>query len=104
MDTPNYNETQVSGSSWTRSHHVVIQNPLGAVPTMTFGEERVFVLGEKQITEFAGQGLVVTFDSKNPKHIALYTALNDMYIEARTIRDNPPVVEPPVAPNVVNQP
>ena len=92
MNTPNYNELAVTGQEWQRAHHVVIQNPLGGLPTMVFGEEKVFVLGTKTIKEFVGQALAVTFDQNNPKHIALYTALNEMYIEARDARDAAQVV------------
>lgn len=89
-ETPNYNETNVTGQSWQRSHHVVIENQLGKIPRLTFGEQKVFVLGDKTITEFAGQNLSVNFDQNNPKHVALYVALNELYVELREQRDNPP--------------
>lgn len=87
--TPNYKETTVAGDSWQRSHHVVIQNPLGGLPSITFGEEKVFVLGDKTIKEFVGQQLSVTFDATNDKHLALYAALNELYTELRDARDTP---------------
>ena len=88
MDTPNYNQTTVAGESWQRAHHVVIENPLNGTPKLTFGEQKVFVLGDKTITEFAGQELSVSLDPANPKHLAIYSALNELYVELRTVRDS----------------
>lgn len=91
MNTPNYNETNISGQTWQRSHHVTIQNPLGNKPLITFGEEKVFVIGDRTIKEFVGTNLSIEFNPENPKHLAIYMALNDLYIELRELRDNPAV-------------
>ena len=87
MDTPNYNQTTVAGESWQRAHHVVIENPLNGTPKLTFGEQKVFVFGDKTITEFVGQDLSVSLDPTNQKHLAIYAALNELYVELRTARD-----------------
>lgn len=38
---PNYKETTVSGSSYTRAHRVIINNQYQSVPTISFQEEEV---------------------------------------------------------------
>ena len=92
--TPNYNETTLAGQTWQRAHHIVIENPYNKSPRMTFGEQKVYVMGDKTITDYVGQQLSVTFDSNNPKHVALYTAINDIYVELREIRDTPAPAAP----------
>lgn len=44
---PNYNETSVSGTRWTRCREIHIQNPHASrgVPTVTFVEEEVINMG-----------------------------------------------------------
>ncbi len=38
---PNYRESQVSGSIWTRANKAILDNPFGGVPGVTFLEEQV---------------------------------------------------------------
>ena len=97
-DTTNYNQTNITGESWQRAHHIVIENPLGELPKLTFGEQKVFIIGDKTISEFVGQNLVTTFDPTNEKHLALYTALNELYTELRDLRDSSPAISPGHSP------
>lgn len=93
METANYKETTVAGTSWVRANKVQIHNPLGAAPYLIITEERVFVLeGEQTSKDVAA--LTAVFDVNNPLHLQLYGTLNAIYIEEREKRDNPVVVEP----------
>jgi hypothetical protein len=95
MNEPNYNESTLSGTSWNRVYACHIFNDYGQPPRLGLYEEKIAVLGDdiikKHVHEFN-----VTFDPENEKHLQLYNLLNEMYVEQREIRDNPPVEEIPV--------
>lgn len=86
MDTPNYNPSAIAGNSHQRACVVRIENPYGAVPSLTFCEEKIYVLDGSTISQPAGV-LTVAFDPTVQKHLDVYNMLNDLYVEARTIRD-----------------
>lgn len=87
MDTPNYKESEITGTQWTRCNRVVIENPLNAAPYVTFIEEVAMQLGDgKVITQPAG-GVMAIFDAENPKHLQAYELLNEIYMAAALARD-----------------
>jgi hypothetical protein len=110
-DTPNYNESTISGQSWQRVYNINIDNPLtpaGQPPAarVLFNEQMAYVFGDKVVTSFVDK-IVVNFDITNPKHLAVYMALDEVYQEERALRDarnNPPPVDPPVDPPPVDPP
>jgi hypothetical protein len=46
---PNYNESIVTGSEYTRCNTICITNPYGKTPSVQFGEERAAVLGADRV-------------------------------------------------------
>lgn len=104
----NYQETEVAGSSYIRSHAVHLHNPLDAPGLALFEEQRVYNLSDgKVVTEVAGSvGDVfdpntagTTFPILNPKtgepiggtstYIEVYTLLHSLYIFLAKRRDEP---------------
>lgn len=56
----NYKETPVSGTKWQRCRQVVIDNPIGGAPYVTFNEEQVVNLGDESFIRNV-QGMKVDF-------------------------------------------
>jgi hypothetical protein len=107
-EAPNYNETEMTGSSWQRACRVVVENPYQAVPSIVFVEEKVYNLGERVIKEPVAN-LFVNMDPESLLHLEIYEKLNELYILLRQARDEaaavpvtpePPPIEPPVEPPV----
>lgn len=46
---PDYKQSAVSGSSFQRASRVEISNPLAGAKTISFFEEKVFVIGAEQV-------------------------------------------------------
>lgn len=59
----NYNETQVTGSEYTRCKQITITNPLGQTPTVRFDEERATVLSSRTLIDQTGVVIEVPFDA-----------------------------------------
>lgn len=82
---PNYNESNVSGTKYTRSPQVRISNPLGGVPSIQFKEEDVVVTDDGNVVQPKGalhESLTdpsVTFDVLNP--------LDDSVLTTATYQD-----------------
>ena len=87
-DTPNYKSTQVGGESWIRSSRLIIDNPLGGLPSMMFVEEEVSPKSGGRNSFEPVSNINVVFDQENPLHIQAYTVLNAIYVEEREKRDN----------------
>ena len=97
-DTPNYNESTVAGTSWTRCMNVSIDNQYGHTPSMVLFEEKIYVLeGGKIIREPVGN-LSVAFDTNIPAHQQIYDVINSEYVRLRELRDNTNVAPPDVPP------
>jgi hypothetical protein len=47
----NYKESQVSGTSWTRSYRVELENPLNDIPRIIFAEEDVYLINGETVTK-----------------------------------------------------
>jgi hypothetical protein len=100
----NYQETDIVGKSWLRSHHMVVQNPfydplkLTALPTLTFARQRMYPTEDGSVMAvFKGEMPPIVFDMNNPDHVAFYTLANKLFMEQCALVDAPPVVvEPPV--------
>lgn len=99
----NYNESAVSGTSWTRCWRVTCENPLGGAPRVVLNEEDVTVVGADTITRCRMHPLTVDFDPTgsipllNPttgeavgssmSHEVLFAALYSLYMQAAAARD-----------------
>lgn len=81
-----YKQSEVTGTTWTRAGRVMIDNPLGGTPSILFAEEEATNLGTRTITNLVGN-ICVQMDPANPKHLAAYNAINEIYIEERERRD-----------------
>lgn len=91
---PDYKESTIAGTKWQRACRVVIENPLSGTPSIMFVEEEAINTGGKTITNLVAN-CGVAFDSADPKHIELYTKLNEIYTILREARDAQ-LVQPPV--------
>lgn len=81
-----YKETEVTGKSWQRASRVLIENPYGGIPMITFQEEEATEIGNKTVTR--GCGSVGTqFDAQNADHVTVYTILNSLYMALAAARD-----------------
>ena len=105
-NTPNYNESSASGTSWQRAVRTVIENPYGGQPYLTFVEEKIYTMDDGRIIREPVSNLNVSFNADDPLHGYIYYYLNELYVVLRDLRDNPPVppeapvAEPPVEPPV----
>lgn len=87
MNTANYNEKQVAGSSYERTETIRIDNPKGGVPSAMTVEKIVTTLADgRELVEDNGN-LYLAFDLNNPKDVALYDGFNEKVIAARQARD-----------------
>ena len=111
----NYKETTVAGTSYTRSHQVIINNPLVGVKAISFMEEQVVNLGDEQIIRnqggiqepFTTQNHNTQFDLVNPvdgtligstmEYKDLYVAIHSLYLHLAAKRDSS-VLPTPVVP------
>lgn len=102
-DTPNYNESTASGTSWQRAVRVVVENPYQAVPSIVFVEEVVYSIGEKVIKEPCCT-VSTAMNPADPLHLEIYTKLNELYVLLREQRDaqvplpDPIMMQPPIIP------
>lgn len=55
-------QTPISGESFTRCPQVIIDNRLGAMPVVTFHQERVVGTSDGQVMKMPMQPLPMTFD------------------------------------------
>lgn len=103
-----YKESTITGTQWTRSHVVVVNNDYGKTPKITFGEETRVAIGETSIQASTGAVMCdfnaeATFPMLDPttnlptgntvSHEALYAQLYSLYMYLANLRDNP-VEEP----------
>jgi hypothetical protein len=113
---PNYNESSVSGTKYTRSNKIVIRNDLKQTPAIYFSEEDVFVISETEHIAKPAQGVGTPFTPENAetefallhpatgtqigtaKYQDIYVLLHSLYYHLATQRDIPPVVEPTPEP------
>lgn len=97
-----YKAEQVAGSSWQRCYRVTIQNNRGAIPSVTFDEQRITLLGDREIAENVDS----CSDTFNPSSVIeirnpntgektgqtitqaeLYAIVYSLYIQAAKARD-----------------
>ena len=98
----NYNESNISGTQWTRASQVRIHNPLGGTPSIQFKEENVINADGKNIITRGGtltDKLVdpsLVFNLLNPAdgtvvgtatYGEVYAILNSLYRHLASIRD-----------------
>lgn len=100
---PNYQESVVTGSKYTRCSQIFINNPLDKIPSITFSEEQILSLEGEQIHKDLG-GLYETLE--DPTHTIelldpqtgtstgviityadLYKSLYSLYLKLAKIRD-----------------
>jgi hypothetical protein len=96
-NTPNYNETSASGTSWQRAVRTVIENPYGGQPYLIFVEEKIYTMDDGKIIREPVANLTVSFDAENVLHGTIYYYLNQLYTVLRDERDNP---TPPIIPDI----
>jgi hypothetical protein len=99
---PNYNESSISGTAYTRCNQVVINNPKGGVPSMAFLEERFIELGADSIARpvgainasFRADGVFQLIDPTTGEptgtvmtHEQVYAVLYSLYISEALARD-----------------
>lgn len=98
----NYKEVAVTGTKWQRCNSVTINNPLGAIPTVSMGEQIMAVVDGDTFAQTA-QGLNFAFDPgevialRNPATnelvgstmtgLDVYVALYSLYIQKAQERD-----------------
>ena len=82
-----YKESTISGTAWQRAHRVIISNPYGGTPSIVFAEEQATNLNGVVTTTPVAEVSCV-FDVTNPDHAAIYTALNNLYMQLATDRDS----------------
>ena len=99
-DTPNYNESTVAGTSWTRSMSIHIDNPYGALPSIVFLEEKIYVLADGKIIKEQVGNLSEVFNPELSAHQMIYNLINSEYVRLREIRDTPVVIPEPIIPPV----
>lgn len=85
-ETPNYKETTLSGSQYTRAVKVIIHNPRGEAPSLMMYEEDVAIINGAEIKTPAG-ALACDFDPTNQLHLDIYAKLNELYTILREARD-----------------
>lgn len=56
------NSTSVAGESYRRCNQVVIDNPLGGAPAVTFGQEAIIGTGSGQVAHIPLQPIQMAFD------------------------------------------
>lgn len=113
----NYKETTVSGSKWQRAATIVFYNPHEGIPSVTFNEEELAVVGsevyQKQVGTLSAQFTdpSISFNLLNPgdnttvigsaTYQDAYVMLLSLYLHLADLRDNPPAppVDAPVDPN-----
>jgi hypothetical protein len=109
---PNYKETPLAGTSYTRCNQVLIHNPLGAPPRIKFDEQAVISSNSGNVVTGAGSIDLVFDPAKtiallNPAtnqptgtsmtYAAVYAILYSAYIQAALERD---AAIPPATPNI----
>ena len=101
----NYQESQVSGTTWRRARRVVIDNPFQGQPQVIFAEEKIAMLDGEVIKSALGT-LTLDFDPEktidllNPQtgepvgasmnYGEIYAIIFSAYMAAANERDNPP--------------
>lgn len=86
----NYKETTVAGSAWTRSFSVSVDNPFNAVPSITFAEEDIFVVGGEVIhrpKENISANILKEYLADTTKEFDIVNPLTDEFIRKATYRE-----------------
>lgn len=101
----NYQQTDLSGSAYTRSNSVNIANPLDGVKAISFMEEQVVNLGTEQLIRpqggvqepFTPENIKEAFELLNPidskpigqkmTYEQLYVAIHSLYFHVAKKRD-----------------
>ena len=99
----NYNESDVSGTQWTRCYHVECRNPVNGTKQIIFSEEQAANLDGNIISTGQGERLFVpfkdptaSFDLIHPEtgevigtatHQDLYVMLSSAYLSEAKKRD-----------------
>lgn len=99
---PDYKESVLNGTEWQRCNVVVVTNPLGGNPKISFDEERVVSVGGRIIKEGVGgcqkafnpNGSFPLLDTATNlptgatmSHTDLYVALYSLYMQTAAERD-----------------
>jgi hypothetical protein len=107
----NYRMKEGAATTWRRSHHIVINNPIGGPASFAFQEQDVVDLnGKVMVTpgDYSAVGgqfdpaaefpLISPIDGKpfgkSMTQQELYVALHSLYMHLAVKRDTPPVIKP----------
>jgi hypothetical protein len=102
-DIPNYNATNIIGTSWQRAYRVIIENPYLEQPNITFAEEKIYNIDGKAIKESCAN-VSCGMDPSNPLHLELYIKLNELYTILRELRDTPTIQQPVMPVDIPQDP
>lgn len=107
-----YKQQNLTGQRWTRAFRVLIENPFGGVPSITFNEEGITTLSDGSVVnspcgsvgmQFTDPTAVVQLrdpvtnepiDGAFMTHGQIYAALSSLYLAAAEARDLPPTPPP----------
>jgi hypothetical protein len=87
MNSTNYAESTISGTSWKRISRVQIDNPRPPLtPSLLMVEDEVVNIGTKE-TSTPVANLYCQFDATDPDDLMLYDLLHKKYVKLREARD-----------------
>jgi len=66
-----YRETSLSGTSWTRARGMYFENPFLGAPSVLIREEEILNLGDRQISQPAGEINLTISESEMTRSIPL---------------------------------
>lgn len=113
---PDYKETTVSGTAYTRAHQVMIANPVEGVKAISFFEEQIVNLGDEKIHRpqggiqepFTADNSQTEFDLVNPvdstplgmksTYQDVYVLLHSLYLHVAAKRDAAVAAQAAAAP------
>lgn len=102
---PNYNESTVTGTRWTRSNSVRIFNDYQSTPQINFAEEEIVSLGDGEFlkkpkggigTLLTPENIITEFNLLNPEtgdtigtgtYQQVYVLLHSLYLHLAAERD-----------------
>jgi len=79
--TPNIDEVSVVGTARTRCYSVRIMNNANQLPTLTLYKERYTEFADGEELHKATGQLEVAFNPEDPRHLLLYSTINEIFIE-----------------------
>lgn len=82
---PNYNQTSITGDSWTRAYQVIINNKFGITPSIMFNEENIVSTNSGTMSQHIGHISEALTDPST--QFVLKSASDDSVIGNTTYQD-----------------